>query len=158
MPALTRESKSFPTLFQNLIAQMVYPPPPMFFKPPGFAILELLYSQLDGMRLQIQGPNDLAHLKSLRWITLKNVFSPKSSVQGFDSEILLFKLLRYIKKEIKLHCRATAAVLGSIKESTEFVSEYCRRVNVYIVGSLCSYDLRGRRKFQCDQRSCECAI
>ena len=130
IPALTREAKSFSTIFQNLIGQMVFPPPPMFFNPPGVLILKTLYSQLENFKNEINDEDSIQQLFRLKWIVSKNDSSLYSRVQRSQPESIIFKLTRYIKKTIKIHCKSTVAVLSITEEPRDLTNDYCIRVSI----------------------------
>jgi hypothetical protein len=128
IPTLTRESKSFPTIFQNLIAQMMYPPPPMFSLPLGSLILENLFSSLDSLRAEITDHHSIQELIRLRWVLA--LHHSCKNFRGFEglSKSLVLKLGWLIRRTVKIHCKATFIVLNSISENYSLLSEYCCRV------------------------------
>ena len=68
IPALMRESTSYPTIFQNLLASKIYPQPPQFSVPLGSNILENLFSCLDMIRDELKCPEAIQFLISFRWV------------------------------------------------------------------------------------------
>lgn len=69
LPALTRESLSFLTIFQNLLAQLIYPPAFGFFSDPRAYLPDLSEECFNQSYKELLQSSSREFLHSIRWVT-----------------------------------------------------------------------------------------
>jgi hypothetical protein len=124
--ALRREGKTFATILQDIMGNVFSEPPMNGFQMPSplEQVMQMIFMQEETLLEEYSEKEYLAFMKC-RWI-IKKPSTLKSDNQ--KSSMFLLHLAKTLKGVVSVNCKSTMTKLSSLKELSDFLSEYYLRV------------------------------